>query len=55
VEFIIGLAVLALIMWGLAKLTDFFEHRSFVFWLVFYLISGGLVIVVLGVAKTAGR
>jgi hypothetical protein len=54
VEFIIGLAVLGLIMWGLAKLADRFEERSFVFWLVVYLAGGALAIVVLSVARTVG-
>ncbi len=53
-EFIIGLAVLGLIMWGLAKLTDFFAERSFVFWLVFYLAGGALTIMILEVARTVG-
>jgi hypothetical protein len=55
VELIIGLAVLGLIMWELAKLTDLFEERSFVFWLIFYLVGGALAIMVLGVASTGGR
>jgi hypothetical protein len=54
-ELVIGLIVIGLALWGLAKLADFFEHRSFFLWLVFYLAGGALTIMVLAAARTAGQ
>jgi hypothetical protein len=55
VELLVGLVVLGLVMWGMAKLADHFEDRSFTFWLIFYLAGGALGIMVLKAASTAGR
>lgn len=52
-ELIIGLVIIGLVLWGLNKLTDFFEHRSFVLWLLFYLAAGALAIIVLASARNA--
>ena len=54
-ELVIGLIVLGVILWGLAKLTEFFEDRSFFFWLGAYLAGGALTIMILAAARTAGR
>ena len=50
-ELIIGILVIALLLWGLNKLADFFEHRSFLLWLLFYLAAGALAIIVLATAR----
>jgi|tagenome__1003787_1003787.scaffolds.fasta_scaffold20701337_2 hypothetical protein len=54
-DLVIGLIVLGAILWGLARLADFFEERSFVLWLGAYLAGGGLTIMILAAARTAGR
>ena len=50
-ELIIGMLVIGLVLWGLTKLADFFEHRSFLLWLVFYLAAGALTIIILATAR----
>jgi len=53
-ELIIGLVVIGLALYGLAKLTDFFEERNFPLWLFFSLAGGALSIMVLYAASQAG-
>ena len=50
-ELIIGLLIIAGVLWGLSRLADYFEHRSFLLWLVFYLAAGALTIIVLTTAR----
>jgi len=52
-ELIIGLIVIGLVLWALSKLTDYFEHRSFLLWLLFYLAAGALTIIVFATARLA--
>jgi hypothetical protein len=53
-DLVIGLIVIGLIIWGLTKLADYFEERSFVFWLIFYILGGGLCIMLLKAAGDVG-
>ena len=50
-ELIIGLAIIGLVLWGLNKLTDFFEHRNFLLWLLFLLAASALTTIVLASAR----
>jgi hypothetical protein len=54
-ELVIGIVVVVGIILLLGRVADWFEDRSFLLWLVFYLMAGGLTIVLFGVAKTAGQ
>jgi hypothetical protein len=51
-ELAIGIVVGIILLLG--RLADWFEERSFLLWLVFYLLAGGLTIVLFGTAKTYG-
>jgi hypothetical protein len=54
-ELAIGIIVVVGIILLLGRLADWLEGRSFVLWLVVYLVAGGLTIVLLGTARTAGH
>jgi hypothetical protein len=54
-ELTIGIIVVVGIILLLGRLADWMEGRSFLLWLVLYLLAGGLTIVLLGTAKTAGH
>jgi hypothetical protein len=49
-ELVIGIVVVVGIILLLGRLADWFEERSFFLWLVFYLLAGGLTIVLFGTA-----
>jgi hypothetical protein len=49
-ELAIGIVVVVGIILLLGRLADWFEERSFFLWLVFYLLAGGLTIVLFGTA-----
>ena len=46
----IGIVVGIILLLG--RLADWFEERSFLLWLVFYLLAGGLTIVLFGTANS---
>jgi hypothetical protein len=48
-ELAIGIVVGIILLLG--RLADWFEERSFLLWLVFYLLAGGLTIVLFGTAN----
>jgi hypothetical protein len=48
---VIGIVVVVGIILLLGRLADWFEERSFLLWLVFYLLAGGLSIVLYGTAN----
>lgn len=48
---VIGIVVVVGIIVLLGRLADWFEERSFLLWLVFYLLAGGLSIVLYGTAN----
>ena len=50
-ELAIGIVVVVGIILLLGRLADWFEERSFFLWLVFYLLAGGLTIVLFGTAN----
>ncbi len=50
-ELVIGLLVIGLVLYALAKLADFFEERSFVLWLIPYLLGGALLIMLFAAAR----
>ena len=50
-ELAIGIVVVVGIILLLGRLADWFEERSFVLWLVFYLLAGGLTIALFGTAN----
>jgi hypothetical protein len=50
-ELAIGIIVVVGIILLLGRLTDWMEERSFLLWLVLYIVGGGLMIVLLGTAK----
>lgn len=50
-ELAIGIVVVVGIILLLGRLADWFEERSFLLWLVFYLLAGGLTIVLFGTAN----
>ena len=50
-ELAIGIVVVVGIILPLGRLADWFEERSFVLWLVFYLLAGGLTIALFGTAN----
>jgi MFS family permease len=49
VELAIGIVVGIILLLG--RLADWFEERSFLLWLVFYLLAGGLTIALFGTAN----
>ena len=49
-ELAIGIVVVGIILL-LGRLADWFEERSFLLWLVFYLLAGGLTIAPFGTAN----
>jgi hypothetical protein len=54
-ELTIGIIVVVEIILLLGRLADWMEGRSFLLWLVLYLLAGGLTIVLFGTARTAGH
>ncbi len=54
-ELAIGIVVVVGIIMLLGRLADWIEERSFLLWLVLYLLAGGLTIVAFGTAKTVGQ
>jgi len=50
-ELALGLLVIWLVLYALAKLADFFEERNFVIWLLFYLLGGALLIMLFAAAR----
>ncbi len=54
-ELAIGIVVVVGIILLLGRLADWFEERSFFLWLVFYLLAGGLTIVLFGPLAVTSR
>ncbi len=54
-ELAIGIVVVVGIIMLLGRLADWIEERSFLLWLVLYLLACGLTIVAFGTAKTVGQ
>ena len=54
-ELTIGIVVVVGIILLLGRLADWIEGRSFLLWFVLYLLAGGLMIALLGTAKTVGQ
>jgi hypothetical protein len=54
VELVIGVLVVVGIVLLLGRLADWLENRSFLLWLVVYIVGGGLLIILFATARTVG-